>query len=76
MLSIPSWLCKNTISESQWVIRINYCLFCQWTPMHVAAKEGRKSTVECLVKKGAKINIEDKDGVSIIILVIVASTAN
>ena len=32
--------------------------------MHIAAKEGHDYTVECLVKKGAKINIEDKDGVS------------
>ena len=32
--------------------------------MHIAAKEGHDHTVECLVKKGANVRIEDTDGVS------------
>jgi len=35
----------------------------QKTPLHVAASKGRHYTVECLVKKGADINIKDKTGV-------------
>ena len=35
----------------------------QQTPLHVAASNGRDYTVECLVKKGAYINIKDKNGV-------------
>ena len=36
----------------------------QQTPLHVAANKGHDYTVECLVKKGANINIKDKKGVS------------
>ena len=36
----------------------------QKTPLHVAASKGRDYTVECLVKKGADMNIKDKNGVS------------
>ena len=35
----------------------------QQTPLHVAASNGRDYTVECLVKKGADMNIKDKKGV-------------
>ena len=35
----------------------------QRTPLHVAASKGHDYTVECLVEKGANINIKDKDGV-------------
>ena len=38
---------------------------CQWTPLHVAAKRGTLATVECLVREGANINIEDGFEVSI-----------
>ena len=38
--------------------------FNQWTPLHAAASKGRDNTVECLVKKGANINIKDNAGVS------------
>ena len=37
----------------------------QQTPLHVAAKEKHAYTVEWLVKKGAKVNIRDNNGVSI-----------
>jgi len=37
----------------------------QQTPLHFAAKKGHDYTVECLVKKGAKMNIKDIAGVSI-----------
>ena len=49
-----------------------YCCYCfnvtffyQRTPLHFAAREGRKLTVESLVDKGANINIRDNSGVSI-----------
>ena len=35
----------------------------QQTPLHVAASNGRDYTVECLVRKGADMNIKDKKGV-------------
>ena len=37
----------------------------QQTPLHVAARKGRDYTVECIVKKGADMNIRDKNGVSV-----------
>ena len=37
----------------------------QQTPLHVAAIKGHDYTVECLVKKGANMNIKDKNGVSV-----------
>ena len=36
----------------------------QQTPLHIAVKEGFKHTVECLVTKGASINVKDNDAVS------------
>ena len=36
----------------------------QRTPLHIAARENYERTVECLVDKGAGINIKDKAGVS------------
>ena len=36
----------------------------QQTPLHVAASKGRDYTVECLIKKGADMNIKDMNGVS------------
>ena len=36
----------------------------QQTPLHVAASNGHDHTVECIVKKGADLNIEDNKGVS------------
>ena len=38
--------------------------FSQRAPLHAAASEGHEYTVKSLVKKGANINIQDKDGVS------------
>ena len=43
----------------------------QQTPLHVAASNGRDYTVECLVKKGADINIKDKTGVRETILLMI-----
>ena len=36
----------------------------QQTPLHIAVREGYKHTVDCLVTKGANINIKDNDAVS------------
>ena len=36
----------------------------QYTPLHIAVKEGQEYTVRCLVKNGAKDDIGDKNGVS------------
>ena len=38
---------------------------CQWTPLHVAAERASLATVECLVDKGANIDIEDGFEVSL-----------
>ena len=40
----------------------------QWTALHAAAAKGRDYTVECLVKRGAKVDIKDKYGVCVTIL--------
>jgi len=40
-----------------------YCCFCQQTPLHLAARDGRVNTVECLVRQGADIFITDNHGV-------------
>ena len=37
--------------------------FCQRTPLHLAAREGRENTVKCLVKHGAAICVMDNYGV-------------
>ena len=39
--------------------------FYQRAPLHIAANEGFRYTVESLVKKGAEIMIKDKKGVSV-----------
>ena len=36
----------------------------QWTPLHLAAREGHMNTVEFLINNGADINIQDNDEVS------------
>ena len=43
----------------------------QKTPLHVAASNCRDYTVECLVKKGADVNIKDKTGVRETILLMI-----
>ena len=43
----------------------------QQTPLHVAASNGRDYTAECLVKKGADINMKDKTGVRETILLMI-----
>ena len=53
------------ICESQSIWNNNENTFSyQKTPLHVAASKGRDYTVECLVKKGADMNIKDLNGVS------------
>ena len=45
---------------------LNFVTFSyQQTPLHVAASKGRDYTVECLVEKGADMNIKDKNGASV-----------
>ena len=46
--------------------------FYQWTALHVAASKDWNYTVECLVKKGADMDIKDKNGVceSILLMVV------
>ena len=39
--------------------------FYQWTPLHIAAKEGNVLIVKLLVKAGTGINIRSDDGVSV-----------
>lgn len=36
----------------------------QWTPLHLAAREGHMTTVEFLINNEADINIQDNDEVS------------
>ena len=36
----------------------------QWTPLHLAAREGHMTTVEFLINNGADINIQNNDEVS------------
>ena len=44
--------------------------FHQRTPLHMAVEANHKQTVEYLVKEGAEINIQDKWGVSTIIIAV------
>ena len=45
------------------VPKSSFSLF-QRTPLHIAAGKGYTYTTECLVAKGADINMKDNDGVS------------
>ena len=48
-----------------------FCLYLyQWTALHIVARDGRDHTAEYLVDKGASVNIQDKNGVSVTVLVI------
>ena len=48
---------------------IQYFLFHQQTPLHLAAEKGRfENTLKYLVDKGAGINIKDNKGVIVILL--------
>ena len=38
---------------------------CQWTPLHIAAREGHTPIVAYFDKQGADMNITDKVGVSV-----------
>ena len=37
----------------------------QWTPLHIAARQGHQDMVEYLIGEKASINTEDNDGVSV-----------
>ena len=52
------------------IAAISVTISCQQTPLHLAASNGHDYTVECLIKKGANINIKDKTGVRETILLI------
>ena len=41
----------------------------QQTPLHLAASNAHDYTVECLVERGADINIKDKSGVCETVLI-------
>ena len=43
---------------------VHFFLPHQDTPLHLAANRGHIDTVQCLIDKGAGINITDDDGVS------------
>ena len=47
------------------IAAISVTISCQHTPLHLAASQGRDYTVECLVKRGADMNIKDKTGVRV-----------
>ena len=42
----------------------------QWTPLHLAALQGKEGTVQLLIEKGADINIKDRCGVRDCVLVL------
>ena len=50
----------------------------QQTPLYVAASKGHDYTVECLVKKGADMNIKDKNGVpkTLLLMIFFVATAD
>ena len=56
---------------------IIYCNFilstCQWTPLHIAVREGQEVTVEILVDNEADLKIRDKYGVSVAIPLVMES---
>ena len=64
-------LLHSTMQKNEFLnnFSLPFYLFFQWTPLHVAAKEGHDYTVECLVKKGAQINTQDKNGVRLSVYV-------
>ena len=47
------------------LIIICYIFLIQRTPLHIAAREGYRFTLEHLVKEGADISIKDNSGVSV-----------
>ena len=64
-------------APKQYILLLSYsavlklCIsFYQWTPLHVAAREGYMYTVKSLVEKKANIKLTNKDGVSVIWLLV------
>jgi ankyrin repeat protein len=43
---------------------VNLCIggFKRWSPLHVAARYGNPNIMECLLKAGANVNVQDSDG--------------
>ena len=52
------------------LIYLFFLYLSQQTPMHTAAKDGNKFTIEVLDDLGADTDIKDKDGVSKTILLV------
>ena len=64
--------CNNHVCKS-YSNSVSYCnpfspSLYQQTPLHIAAGEGYKITSKLLVDGGAKLNMENKSGVSIILI--------
>ena len=54
------WYCNCCL-----ILLIIIVILIQRTPLHIAAREGYRYTVEHLVKNGADISIKDNSGVSV-----------
>ena len=46
------------------VIKLGFFLSLQWTPLHIAAREGHEHTLESIVVNGAAIDVKNDVGVS------------
>lgn len=65
LLQKAAW--KGDLSLVKWSIEIGTsvdqpCDFNRWTALHAAAHKGRVEIAEFLLKKGANVNVKDKDG--------------
>ena len=60
----PSEMCKINLLREPISFVVSFLL--QWTPLHIAAGEGRcEDILKSLVGKGANLNIKDNNGVNI-----------
>ena len=62
-------LSQSLLNGYQWNVFVTFSY--QQTPLHVAASNNRDYTVECLVKKGADMNIKDESGVCESVLLLI-----
>ena len=66
------WYTTKSVNVKMAIIETFLVTFSsQRTPLHVAASKGRDYIVECLVNKGADMNIKDKTGVCETILLMI-----